>query len=87
MKKLKLETLEVTSFHTSADPRGARGTVVANADIKPGGPVTLQTYNIDICGDTQYFDCTLGCSYLTYCTTCNQVSFNCAVDTADCPLG
>jgi hypothetical protein len=71
MKKLKLETLEVTSFDTSAAPSEERGTVNGNA--KPGGPVVIQTYSPQACGDTQYFDCTLGCSHLTYCAQCTIV--------------
>ena len=87
MKKLKLEELEVTSFATTSDLVRERGTVVANADIKPGGPI-IETYNIDYCGDTNYFDCTLGCSYLTNCAECfSQLeTVNCVVETGDCPL-
>ena len=67
MRKLKLESLTVESFETaSATPR-ARGTVEAHGKPKP---TTLQTYNVDICGDTMYFDCTLACSHLTNCSQC-----------------
>lgn len=64
MRKLKLESLQVESFETTLTASRDRGTV--NAHGKPK-PTTLQTYNVDICGDTQYFDCTLGCSINTAC--------------------
>ncbi|HEX6748688.1 MAG TPA: hypothetical protein VF092_15425 [Longimicrobium sp.] len=66
MKKLKLESLDVTSFET-APAAVARGTVDANSGIHPGGPVVLETYDIEACGDTRYFDCTFGCSVNTNC--------------------
>ena len=62
MRKLKLESLAVESFQTSPIATQARGTVEAH-----GKPQPLQTYNVDDCGETMYFDCTLGCSYNTYC--------------------
>lgn len=65
MKKLKLESLEVTSFDTSPAPSEERGTVNANA--KPGCSVVLQTYSPQACGETNYMDCTYGCSYNTDC--------------------
>ncbi len=71
MKKLKLEELEVTSFATTSGIARERGTV--NAHAKLGGPVFIETYNIERCGDTQYFDCTFGCSYLLSCTGCTAV--------------
>jgi cytochrome c peroxidase len=67
MRKLKLESLTVESFETAAAMQSERGTVQAHA--KPQ-PTTLQTYNVDVCGDTMYFDCTLGCSHLTNCSQC-----------------
>ena len=70
MKKLKLENLDVTSFETSAAPAEARGTVLGAARTNaPGCQGPLQTYSIEQCGDTQYFDCTLGCSQNTACPT------------------
>jgi cytochrome c peroxidase len=69
MRKLKLESLTVESFETAAPASSARGTVVAHG---PKPPTTLQTYNIDVCGDTMYFDCTLACSHLTHCSQCWQ---------------
>ena len=68
MRKLKLESLAVESFETAPMAPGTRGTVDAHA--KPPKPTTLQTYNIDVCGDTMYFDCTLACSHLTHCSQC-----------------
>ena len=61
MKKLKLESLEVTSFATTPGAGAERGTVDGHMP-KPGGPGPIQTYNVDLCGDTNYFDCTLGCT-------------------------
>ena len=72
MKKLKLETLEVTSFETSPAP-AERGTVNANnSDVQPSPPTTgIETYHVDDCGESRYFDCTYGCSVNTDCAnTC-----------------
>jgi hypothetical protein len=84
MRKLKLESLQVESFETTALARQERGTVDAHAKPKP--PTTLQTYNVDICGDTMYFDCTLGCSLNTYCAgACGLTEYRCVLLTeADC---
>lgn len=80
MHKLKLESLAVESFQTSPVAAQARGTVAAYG--KPQPP--LQTYNVDLCGDTLYFDCTLGCSINTNCAgACGLSDFNC-LQTADC---
>lgn len=65
MRKLKLESLTVESFETAPLAPQVRGTVDAHAKPKP--PTTLQTYNVDVCGETMYFDCTLGCSRDTAC--------------------
>jgi hypothetical protein len=67
MKKLKLEELVVTSFETASAAR-ARGTVLgaANTAVRPC-EVPFGTYDIQDCGDTQYFDCTYGCSQNTGC--------------------
>ena len=62
MRKLKLESLQVESFETTAAAPCERGTVEAH-----GRPPTIDTYNPDRCGDTMYFDCTLGCSQNTAC--------------------
>jgi hypothetical protein len=74
--KLKLESLQIESFVTAPEPQ-LRGTVRGNAAIDTGatgplqpatttGPV-IATYNVRDCGETQYFDCTFGCSYNTRC--------------------
>jgi hypothetical protein len=62
MRKLKIESLQVESFDTTPVTRQERGTVDAH-----GKPGPLETYNVDRCGDTNYFDCTLGCSMNTAC--------------------
>jgi hypothetical protein len=73
MRKLKLESLSVESFQTSPVETQPRGTVAAHG--KPVGP---QTYNVDLCGDTMYFDCTLGCSVNTNCANgCGYTDINC----------
>jgi hypothetical protein len=82
MKKLKLESLEVTSFETSA-AAVRRGTVVANAP--PQGTLPVYTYDVDVCGEsyyvedcgetynvylcpeTKHVDCTKGCSVNVTC--------------------
>jgi hypothetical protein len=82
MRKLKLESLAVESFETSPVTAQARGTVDAHAKPKP--PTTLQTYNVDICGDTMYFDCTLGCSQFTGCEgPCGDTEYRCVLLTAE----
>lgn len=66
MRKLKLDALHVESFETSPAAPTGRGTVDAHMPV----PHPLATYDIVECGDTQYFDCTLGCSHLTHCDDC-----------------
>ncbi|HEX5870126.1 MAG TPA: hypothetical protein VFY65_06915 [Longimicrobium sp.] len=81
MRKLKLESLAVESFETSPVAAQVRGTVDAHA--KPTPPTTLQTYNVDICGDTMYFDCTLGCSRNTcpdYCVILLTAEPGCVIE-------
>jgi hypothetical protein len=68
MRKLKLESLQVESFETAPIAPRVRGTVQANA--RPG---PIETYNVDRCGDTMYFDCTLGCSVESNCTCVAQI--------------
>ena len=63
MRKLKLESRQVESFATAAAPHG-RGTVDAH-----GRPGPIETYNVDRCGETQYFDCSLGCPSIAPCET------------------
>ncbi len=68
MTKLKLEDLEVTSFATTSDAAGRRGTVLgAQQSTRPGCEKPFGTYDIVECGDTQYMDCTFGCSINTNC--------------------
>ena len=62
MRKLKLESLTVESFEPTAAAPAARGTVDAH-----GKPGPIETYNVDRCGETRYFDCTLGCTVETNC--------------------
>lgn len=65
MRKLKLESLKVESFDTTPVAPQARGTVDAHA--KPSTQVPLLTYSPAECGDTNYMDCTYGCSINTAC--------------------
>lgn len=81
MRKLKLESLQIESFDTTSTVPQERGTVGAH-----GRPAPIETYNVDLCGDTQYFDCTLGCSLHTYCAgPCGFTVYNCVrLTEADC---
>jgi len=79
MRKLKLESLQVESFETVAAQPEARGTVHGhrpNTDGCPIGPGTGVSdcvicqpvswngcESINICKDTEYLDCTYGCTY------------------------
>ena len=74
MKKLKLEAVEVTSFATTPDAARGRGTVLGAVRPTPPGTGPLQTCSLEACGDTMYFDCTLGCSNLTNCADCRVVT-------------
>ncbi|HYH78740.1 MAG TPA: pinensin family lanthipeptide [Longimicrobium sp.] len=63
MKKLKLESLEVTSFETAAADSRARGTVEGNSVVS--APPSVIEYE---CNPTDTrMDCTYGCSYDTGC--------------------
>ena len=62
MRKLKLESLQVESFDTTPVASQPRGTVDAH-----GKPRPIETYDIQKCGDTNYMDCTYGCSINTAC--------------------
>jgi hypothetical protein len=64
MRKLKLESLQVESFDTTPVAAQARGTVDGHARPRP---TTLLTYSPADCGDTNYMDCTYGCSINTAC--------------------
>ncbi len=74
MRKLKLESLEVQSFETTAAVPSARGTVQAHE--KSGESVCFcpisdgwECYTLDyqVCPETQYLDCTMGCTDFESC--------------------
>jgi hypothetical protein len=72
MRKLKLDSLLVESFDTAAAPYPARGTVQARANTGESACYcrishNCQTYDYDVCGDTNYLDCTLACSDFASC--------------------
>jgi hypothetical protein len=62
MRKPKLESLTVESFSTIPAAVQRRGTLYAHQQHVP-----FETYDIQECGDTRYFDCTYGCSVNTNC--------------------
>ena len=61
MKKLKIETLEVTSFATTLAGARERGTVRAQSGLVTVDEACQTTGNIEVCGDTNYVDCTFIC--------------------------
>jgi hypothetical protein len=65
MRKLKLESLRVQSFATTPAAPRARGTV--NAHAGPRLTPAIETYDVELCGETQYFDCSLGCPSIAPC--------------------
>jgi len=77
MRKLKLESLNVESFDTTAASCSARGTVQGNDLTGHGGPSVClcpatedwacQTDSPEACGDTHYLDCTLACTDFASC--------------------
>lgn len=79
MRKLKLEALQVESFDTTAPAPEARGTVQGH-DVSEGGESVCicqvsdgwecQTWDYEVCGDTNYLDCTFVCSYYETCQPC-----------------
>jgi hypothetical protein len=71
MRKLKLESLQVESFATAPAPR-ERGTMHAHQQHVP-----FETYDIEVCGDTRYFDCTFGCTVDTGCCTVETQGADC----------
>ncbi len=74
MKKLKLESIDVTSFETCSVRSQERGTVQGRGGVKPF-PTQLN------CGPTNpELDCTYGCSMITGCPD-NCVRFT---ETVDC---
>lgn len=75
MRKLKLESLKVESFQTTPNAPRVRGTVDAHSGIGPSGTTILPTYDVVECGDTQYFDCSLGCPSIA---PCGLTEFDCA---------
>jgi hypothetical protein len=75
MRKLKLESLQVESFETTTLAPRMRGTVEARCDPQPTpSTISIETYHIDRCGDTQYFDCSLGCPSIA---PCDETGPNC----------
>ena len=74
MRELKLESLQVESFDTTAAAPPARGTVQAHADSGESVCLCLasdgwecQTWDYEVCGDTNYLDCTLACTDFASC--------------------
>ncbi|HYW10694.1 MAG TPA: pinensin family lanthipeptide [Longimicrobium sp.] len=74
MRKLKLESLHVESFETTAAAPGLRGTVQAHADSDESVCFcqmtegwACETWDLEACGDTQYMDCTMGCTDFKTC--------------------
>lgn len=74
VRKLKLESLQVESFETNPAPSPSRGTVQAHADsgesvcychLSEGW--ACETWDYQACGDTQYLDCTMGCTDFKTC--------------------
>ncbi|HET7230168.1 MAG TPA: hypothetical protein VFJ16_09210 [Longimicrobium sp.] len=59
MKKLKLDSLEITSFETSPAVRESLGTV--------HGRAAALAPTVFACPTTPDFDCTFGCSYHLSC--------------------
>ena len=80
MRKLKLESLNVESFDTTAAPAFSRGTVQGNdqAGTEPSAcrlcqisdDSLCQTDDPEVCGDTNYLDCTFVCSDFASCQAC-----------------
>jgi hypothetical protein len=113
MRKLRLESLQVESFVTTAGDGRERGTVDGHqaapltrgcpgtgvSDCVICQPLTVQvgcgplTYDLR-CGETQYMDCTYGCTFncsggrgCSYGSGCPDI---CWIDTTDnsraCPV-
>ncbi len=93
MRKLKLESLNVESFDTTATAPRLRGTVAGHensAACEDTGMSYCQvcrhsydnvcepdTYDVVACGDTQYFDCSYGCTVDTGCCTAETEGADC----------
>ena len=74
MRKLKLDSLTVESFDTTDGAPPARGTVPAHAGsgesvciCQLSGNWRCQTDDYEVCGDTNYLDCTLACTDFASC--------------------
>jgi hypothetical protein len=80
MRKLKLESLHVESFETADAPHPSRGTVQGHDALSEAGESVCicqisddwrcQTWDYEVCGDTNYLDCTLACSDFASCVSC-----------------
>ena len=82
MRKLKLESLQVESFETTVIAPRMRGTVQGNGDPQPTPPtISIETYDVELCGETRYFDCSLGCPSIA---PCDITAFDCWVTDVDC---
>jgi hypothetical protein len=97
MRKLKLESLQVESFATTGLNNPWRGTVEGHAqipgpdtgpsycgvcyatqDVRTCEPLT---YDVNQCGETQYMDCTFGCTRHNSCNKCwIEDTKKCAID-------
>ncbi len=75
MRKLKPESLTVESFVTMPVAPRVRGTVNAHSEPQPTPPTILPTYDVEVCGETQYFDCSLGCPSIA---PCELTDYDCA---------
>ena len=85
MRKLKLESLNVESFDTTATAPRPRGTVAGHEDTGMSyceicrhtyyDGCEPDTYDVDLCGETRYFDCSLGCPSIA---PCEFTEFDCA---------
>jgi hypothetical protein len=74
IRKLKLESLQVESFDTTAAVPPSRGTVQAHADsgesvcfCQVSDGWECHTWDFQACPDTQYLDCTMGCTDFESC--------------------
>jgi hypothetical protein len=80
MKKLKLESLEVTSFETG--PAGPRELGTVHGRAKPPQTNVNCPQTMFACPTDPNFDCTYGCSNFTGCLE------NCGLtQTVDCAIG
>jgi hypothetical protein len=80
MRKLKLESLTVESFETAPMAPSPRGTVQGHDAVSEGGEsvclcqatddLFCGTWDYEVCGDTNYLDCTLVCSDFASCIAC-----------------